>query len=99
MDIAATLHDALYFAAAGGLLALVTMRWKPETRAGLMPMVILLAIGVAGLAAMARFGTALVGSSVGTALRETLLAIATVGFIRILLTFVFQGLLARMALP
>lgn len=99
MDIAATLHDALNFAAAGALLALIMMRWKPETRAGLLPMVALLAVGVGGLAALARFGSTLAGTSAGTALREALLAIATIGFIRILLAFVFQGLLSRMALP
>lgn len=99
MDLAATLHDALLYAAAGALLALLMMRWKPESRAGVMPMLILLAIGVAGIGALARFGAALEGTTAGTALREALLAIATIGFIRILLAFVFQGLLARMALP
>ena len=34
MNLAATLHEALLFAVAGGLLALVMMRWKPETRPG-----------------------------------------------------------------
>jgi small-conductance mechanosensitive channel len=99
MNIAATLHEAMLFAVAGGLLALVMMRWKPETRPGLIPMLTIMAIGVAGLAALARFGVALEGTKAGIALREGLLVIATIGFVRILLAFVFQGVLARMTLP
>ncbi|MEP6997431.1 MAG: mechanosensitive ion channel family protein [Betaproteobacteria bacterium] len=99
MDIAATLHDALLYAAAGGLLALAMMRWKPESRAGLIPMLTILAVAVAGIASLARFGAALMAMTAGTALREAFLAIAMIGFIRILLVFVFQGLLARMTLP
>jgi len=99
MDIAATLHEALLFAVAGGLLALIMMRWKPETRPGLIPMLSILAIGVAGLSALARFGAGLEGTKAGIALREGVLVIATIGFIRILLVFIFQGLLARMSLP
>jgi len=99
MDIAATLHEALLFAVAGGLLALIMMRWKPETRPGLTPMLSILAIGVAGLSALARFGAGLEGTKAGIALREGVLVIATIGFIRILLVFIFQGVLARMSLP
>ena len=99
MNIAATLHEAMIFAVAGGVLALVMMRWKPESRAGLIPMLSILAIGVAGLAALARFGAGLEGAKAGIALREGMLVIATIGFIRILLGFVFQGVLAQMTLP
>ncbi|HEY2862855.1 MAG TPA: mechanosensitive ion channel family protein [Casimicrobiaceae bacterium] len=99
MNIAATLHEALLFTVAGGVLALVMMRWKPESRPGLIPMLSIMAIGVAGLAALARFGVGLEGTKAGIALREACLAIATIGFIRILLAFVFQGLLAQMTLP
>jgi small-conductance mechanosensitive channel/CRP-like cAMP-binding protein len=99
MNLAATLHEALLFAAAGGLLALVMMRWKPETRAGLIPMLSIVAIAVAGLSALARFGAGLEGTKAGIALREGLLIVATIGFVRILLVFVFQGVLARMTLP
>jgi len=99
MNLAATLHEALLFAAAGGLLALVMMRWKPETRPGLIPMLSILAIAVAGVATLARFGANLEGTKAGIALREGLLTIATIGFVRILLAFVFQGVLARMTMP
>ena len=99
MNIAGTLHEALLFAVAGGLLALVTMRWKPESRPGLIPMLTILAIGVAGLAALARFGAGLDGTKAGIALREGMLAVSTIGFVRILLVFVFQGVLAQMTLP
>ena len=99
MNLAATLHEALLFAAAGGLLALVMMRWKPETQPGLIPMLSILAIAVAGVATLARFGANLEGTKAGIALREGLLVIATIGFVRILLVFIFQGVLARMTLP
>ena len=100
MDLAATLHEALIFAAAGGLLALVMMRWKPERPdPGLIPMLSILAIAVAGVATLARFGASLEGTKAGIALREGLLVIATIGFIRILLVFIFQGALARLTLP
>ena len=65
MNIAATLHEALLFAAAGGLLALVMMRWKPETQSGLIPMLSILAIAVAGRRALARFGAGLEGTKAG----------------------------------
>ena len=99
MDIAATFHDALLFAAVGILMALVTVRWRPESRSGLIPMSILLVFGVAGIAALARFGGGLEGTHAGTIAREALLALAAIGFVRILLAFVFQGLLSRAGLP
>jgi len=99
MNIAATLHEALLFSVAGGLLALVMMRWKPDSRPGLIPMLSILAIGVAGLASLARFGAGLEGTKAGIAVREGMLVIATIGFIRILLVFIFQGVLARLTLP
>ncbi len=55
--------------------------------------------GVAGLWALDRYGSRLSGTTPGDVLREATLAVAAIGFIRILLVFVLQGVLARMSIP
>ncbi len=99
MNLPPALHDALLFTVAGAFFALVMMRWKREHKQGLLQMLILLVIGVIGLLALNQFGSNIAATAAGVALRELCLLLAAFGFIRIFLTFVFQGLFARMALP
>jgi small-conductance mechanosensitive channel/CRP-like cAMP-binding protein len=99
MNLPPALHDALLFTVAGAFFALVMMRWKRDQRQGMLQMLILLVIGVCGLLALNQFGDSIAGTTLGASLRELGLLLTAFGFIRIFLTFMFQGLFARMALP
>jgi small-conductance mechanosensitive channel/CRP-like cAMP-binding protein len=99
MNIPPTLHDAMLCTAAGALLALIVMRWKREFRQGMVQMLALMVIGVTSLAALTFYGAGLTGTTAGVVWRELSLLVAAIGFIRILLVFLFQGLLSRMEVP
>src|SRR5665811_870397 len=99
MNLPPALHDALLFTVAGAFFALVMMRWKRDQRQGMLQMLILLVVGVCGLLALNQFGDSIAGTTLGAALRELGLLLTAFGFIRIFLTFMFQGLFASMALP
>jgi small-conductance mechanosensitive channel len=99
MNLPPALHDALLFTVAGAFFALVMMRWKRDLRQGMLQMLILLVLGVCGLLSLNQFGAGIAGTFAGAALREIGLLLTAFGFIRIFLTFMFQGLFARMALP
>ena len=94
-----TFTDAVWFAIAGLVLAVVTMAWRRETRRSLA---VMLATVLAGLiaCAFAVNGTNLgTGARIEVVIRELLLFIVAFGLIRITATFLFQGILARLAIP
>src|SRR5512134_2241504 len=91
-----TVYDAFCFTLAGIVFALLTMRVRRDLRAGTAQMIVLLLLGLAGLAALYQFGTE---STLAMVIREALLLVLAIGFARILMTFVFQTLLARAEVP
>jgi small-conductance mechanosensitive channel/CRP-like cAMP-binding protein len=91
-----TLYDAFCFTLAGIAFALLTMRVRRDLRAGTAQMIVLLLLGLAGLASLYYFGTE---GTLAMVIREVLLLLLAVGFARILMTFLFQTLLAKAEVP
>ena len=84
----------------GCLLALLLMRWKPAYRIGVLVMLLLQLGGVAGLCGARPLRLAPERNDARrSCCARAMLAVATIGFIRILLVFVLQGVLARMSVP
>src|SRR3982751_2444089 len=95
----AALRDALIAAAAGVVLALIAMRMRPDFQRAMINMMVLILVGVIGTAALYQFGGPLQGHTSAIVFRETFLLIVTIGFSRILIVFLVQGLFASMAIP
>jgi small-conductance mechanosensitive channel/CRP-like cAMP-binding protein len=91
-----TLYDAFCYTLAGIAFALLTMRVRRDLRAGTAQMVVLLVLGFAGLAALYKFGSE---GTLAMVIREALLLVLAIGFARIVITFVFQTLLAKAEVP
>jgi small-conductance mechanosensitive channel/CRP-like cAMP-binding protein len=94
----ATLNAATWFAGAGLVLALATMALRRELRIPMATMIAVMVVGVLGLLLMLKVESSLPDAAV-SALREVLLMLAAIGFARILVMFLFQALLARLAVP
>ncbi|MBS0326819.1 MAG: mechanosensitive ion channel [Proteobacteria bacterium] len=99
MPIDGLLDDALLFAAGALVLVLVSMLFTPHRRRGLVPMLVVVAIGVAGLWMVVRFGRSLHAATLPAILREAALAVVAIGVIQIVVRFVFQTVLARRGIP
>ncbi|MET0732758.1 MAG: mechanosensitive ion channel family protein [Casimicrobiaceae bacterium] len=93
-----TVYDAFCFTLAGILLALMTMRSRRDLRAGSIPLIGLLVVGLVLLWALYAFGGRL-PSALAMTFREVLLFLITVAFARIAITFLFQGLLRKTDIP
>jgi len=94
-----TIHDASLFAAVGLLLAIITMRRARAFRKGMVSMVILMSVGLAGLALLARYGDGIDSRTLVMILREFALLIVTFGFVRISVVFLFEGLFPQSSVP
>ena len=94
-----TLYDAICYTLAGVLLALVTMRVRRDLRAGSAQMIVLLLLGVGLLAALYRFGSGISDGTLAVVIREVLLMLLAIGFVRILISFIFQTLLRKADVP
>ena len=94
-----TLHEAVAFSGVALVLALITMRLRPEFRGQVSGTLLAIVLGLAGLAALARFAIMPSGLAISIVPRELCLLIVALGNIRILIIFVVQVLLARRAVP
>ena len=56
-------------------------------------------VGLVGLIVLARYGGALTDATIVLVVREVLLLLVAIGFTRVTLMFLFQGVLARLAIP
>ena len=93
------IYDAELFVAAGLALALATLWLRRDLRQNMLNMSIAMGIGLLGLALLASYGSALTDATIMAVARETLLLLVAIGFTRIILMFVFQGVLKRLAIP
>ncbi len=91
--------DAARFAAAGLALALATLWLRRDLRRNMVGMAILMTMALAGLAALLQFGSGVHDATLVHIVREALLLLIAVGFARIAVMFVLQGVLARLAIP
>lgn len=94
-----TLNDAALFAATGLVFALITMWMRRELRTPMVTMLGILGVSLLGLMVLLNYGAALPIRTIAVTLRETLLLLVAVGFAGILVAFLFQVLLARLAAP
>ncbi len=94
-----TVYDAFCYTLAGILLALITMRTRRDLRAGSIPLVVLLLVGLGLLWLLYEFGEPLSKGPLAMAFREVLLFLITVAFARIAITFFFRTLLRKADIP
>jgi small-conductance mechanosensitive channel/CRP-like cAMP-binding protein len=94
-----TMYDALLFAAAGLLMAIITMRAARAFRKGMVVMIVVLAAGLLALALETRYGGGIDNPTLTMVLREGVLLALAFAFIRIFVIFVFEGLLAKSDMP
>ncbi len=91
--------NAALFAAVGMLLALVTVRLAPDQRRPMLIMTAFMAAGVLGLYALSGSSGAFAATTLVSVLRELAVLLVAIGFALSLLSFLFQGLFARKAVP
>jgi small-conductance mechanosensitive channel/CRP-like cAMP-binding protein len=94
-----TIHDASLFAAIGLLFAIITMRRARPLRKGMVTMVVLMALGLAALVALSRYGGGMESRTLVVVLREVGLLVVTFALVRIGVIFLFEVLLSRAAVP
>jgi hypothetical protein len=68
-------------------------------RQNMFNMSIAMGIGLVGLTLLAHYSTALSDATITSVVRELMLLLIAIGFTRIILLFVFQGVLRRLAIP
>jgi small-conductance mechanosensitive channel/CRP-like cAMP-binding protein len=93
------IYDAELFVAAGLVLALATLWLRRDLKQNMLSMSISMGIGLVGLVLLTRYGVALTDATIVSVTREVLLLLIAIGFTRIILMFVFQGALRRLAIP
>jgi small-conductance mechanosensitive channel/CRP-like cAMP-binding protein len=91
--------DAAQFVAAGLALAVVTLWVRRDLGRNMVVMAIVMAVGLLGLVALFRYGNSLADATIAVVLREALLLLVAMGFARVVVMFVVQGMLARLAIP
>ncbi len=91
--------DAALYVAAGLVLALVTTWLRRDLRKNMANMFVAMTAGLLGLVALSRYGSALTDATLAVVLREALLLLLAMGFARVVIVFVFQAVLARLAIP
>ncbi len=94
-----TIHDASLFAAIGLLFAIITMRRARPLRKGMVAMVVLMALALAALVMLGRYGDSIESRMLVIVLRELSLLVLTFALIRVGVIFLFEVLLARAAVP
>ena len=94
-----TIHDASLFAFMGLLLAIIAMRRARPLRKGMVAMVVLMALGLAGLVMLSRYGDGIESRTLIVILRELGLLVVTFALVRIGVIFLFEVLLSRAAVP
>ncbi len=93
------IFDAQMFVAAGLALALVTIWLRRDLSGNMINMTVAMAVGVVGLMLLVRYGGALTDATITSVIRESLLLLIAIGFTRIAVICVFQGVLKRLSIP
>ena len=99
MELDRLVNDALMFAAGALLLVLIAQLFGTSRRRGLLPMLVVVAIGVAGLWLLNRYSGQIKSELLPTILREAALALVAFGTIQIVVRFAFQTVMARRGIP
>ena len=99
MQLDRLINDALMFAAAALVLVLISQFFGTPRRRGLLPMLVVVAIGVGGLWLLESYSSYIRSELLPTILREAALALVALGVLQIGIRFVFHTLLARRNLP
>ncbi len=94
-----TLEESLAFSAGALLFGLITMRLRPELRRGTLVTVLLIALGLGGLALLSRYQIIPPHLAISVVPREICLLVVALGIIRIYVAFLVNVLLARRAVP
>jgi small-conductance mechanosensitive channel/CRP-like cAMP-binding protein len=94
-----TLQESLAFSAGALLVGLITMRLRPELRRSTLVTLLLILVGVAGLAILSRYQLIPAHLAISLVPREVCLFIVALGNIRVWLAFLFNVLLVRRAVP
>ncbi len=94
-----TFIDAVWFAIAGAVVAAVMMGWHRETRRTMVAMLAVVVVGLIGAFIIYAIPSARPDGKLAVAVREFVLFIIAFGLIRVFFTFLFQGVLARFAMP
>jgi small-conductance mechanosensitive channel/CRP-like cAMP-binding protein len=97
MSLRDLILNAALFAATGMILALATIRLAPSQRKAMLYMCAIMGVGLGGLYALSSAGLA--GVTIVAVLRELAVLCVAIGFTLSLLSFLFQGLFARKAVP
>src|SRR4051794_23695899 len=98
MNDNASLQDAMIFVAAGCVMALLGMRLRPVLVKKLLANVLVMLVGLAGFSAVVYWGSG-IRHTAFVAFRELALVLVGVGFIGAMISFVIQGVLARLETP
>lgn len=94
-----TLQEALGISAVALLCGLLTMRFRPELRRSVLVTLLIIALGLGGLAALSRYQLIPAHLAIAVIPREICLLIVALGNFRIFITFMTSVLLARRAVP
>lgn len=94
-----TVYDAFCYTLTGVLMALITMRFRRDLRAGSAQMIVLLIVGLGLLYALYNFGGGLADGPLAIGFREAILLLLAIGFVRILVSFLFQTMLRKVDIP
>ncbi|HET9668978.1 MAG TPA: mechanosensitive ion channel family protein [Casimicrobiaceae bacterium] len=99
MPIESHLNEALPFAGLALVLALIALFLRSPARQTMLVMLVVIAVGMIGLAVYERqlFGPS--NRSLAVVVREAALALIALGVIQIVVLFLFQALLVRRRLP
>jgi len=72
---------------------------RRDLRAGTAQMIVLLLVGLVLLTGLYKFGSGFADGTLAVVIREVLLMILAIGFVRILISFIFQTLLRKADVP
>ncbi len=99
MQLDRLVNDALMFAAGALLLVLIAQLFGTSRRRGLLPMLVVVAVGVGSLWLLGRYSGRITSELLPTILREAALALVAFGTIQIVVRFAFQTVMARRGIP
>jgi small-conductance mechanosensitive channel len=94
-----TLQESLGFSLGALLVGLLTMRVRPELRRSVLVTLLLIVLGLVGLAFLSRYQIIPAHLAISVVPREICLLIVALGNIRMYITFLVNVLLARRTVP
>ncbi len=94
-----TLQEALGFSVIALVLGPIIIRWRPDLGRSVSVTLVMILVGLGGLAVLSHFDLDPARKSLMLVLREICLLLVALGIIRVLITFVVNVLLAKRAVP